>query len=679
MALVNNGDSQQFDFTGKIQTITLTKAGVYKLECWGAGTSNTAYDSAAAKGGYVSGYKYFDADTTLYIVVGGSNGYNGGGAGCGYHDPVYAYFSCSNGGGATHIADVTGLLSAIGETNFVDNGHGYLIAGGAGGSETFVIASGEEGGRNGGAGGTGGNNGKFGYGSSHPGSGRDDWNHGCGGGAGFRGGSYSNSSASGKSGGGSGGTNWNAGCPTFTYNGVTYKPTSESGKAYGNGKAVITLTAVAYTVTVSKNIDSNLLSVSGGGEYGANVSVTLNANITSQGWGGDHYRFDGWYLNNSKVSSSASYTITVSSNADYVARFVKQANIATSRNPNGSGTITGAGLYDVGTVVSVQATENYGFAFVNWTVEDSPESGNPLSITVSEDTRVVANFTSAYNIETHIVGQGSLNTVYTTSGLTITAIPATHWGFVNIKVLFLDNLKTNLGENITTSLGENIMVGGTSTVYTTNPITIVISNDIVIEATFEYIGKELIRRIHGIGGENDVTVRGSLSGPANGTYDRNTTITLIATPAAYHDFDGWYVDGVKVSSNTTYSFQITRDITVIAKFKYQFAWIPVIKNRTEDDIVQRTAKAYLNLVDILRLEKDLGYIESYYNLTLQIDITWNYGRYIYQSDFTRLLNRLRLCANSAHLSNTIPTHILNTYQKLNEFENILDRIYIIIN
>ncbi len=246
MAINKKGDSQEFSYTGDIQSITLTKSGLYKLEAYGAGTSMSAYgESASAKGGYVCGYKMLEAGTKLYIGVGGSNGYNGGGASTGYHDPVYAYVSCSSGGGATHIGKVDGQLPAIGETSFVTNGNGFLIAGGAGGCEAYTLASAISGAAAGGAGGTGGNNNTFGKGSdcyvSEP-------YHGCGGGAGYRGGARATGSGSQPGGGGSGGSNWNAGCPAITYKGQTYSPSASSGTRSGNGLARITLEEVTSDV-----------------------------------------------------------------------------------------------------------------------------------------------------------------------------------------------------------------------------------------------------------------------------------------------------------------------------------------------------------------------------------------------------------------------------------------------
>ena len=57
-----------------------------------------------------------------------------------------------------------------------------------------------------------------------------------------------------------------------------------------------------YKVTVNKNIDAGG-KISGDGTYNQGDTVKLNVSIA------DGYRFDGWYLNNQKVSNAMDYKI----------------------------------------------------------------------------------------------------------------------------------------------------------------------------------------------------------------------------------------------------------------------------------------------------------------------------------------------------------------------------------
>ena len=71
-----------FDYTGQIQTFTAPKTGIYSLETWGAQGGDATDGTNSARGGYGA---YAVAEVllqqgdTLYINVGGQNGYGGGG------------------------------------------------------------------------------------------------------------------------------------------------------------------------------------------------------------------------------------------------------------------------------------------------------------------------------------------------------------------------------------------------------------------------------------------------------------------------------------------------------------------------------------------------------------------------------------------------------------------------
>ena len=58
---------------------------------------------------------------------------------------------------------------------------------------------------------------------------------------------------------------------------------------------------------------------------------------------------------------------------------------------------------------------------------------------------------------------------------------------------------------------------------------------------------------------------GSVEG--GGTYEANTIATLIATPAEHYTFTNWTVEGSEVSTDATYSFEVTTDVEVTANFK----------------------------------------------------------------------------------------------------------------
>lgn len=152
---------------GSIQTFTIPTSGTYKLEVWGAqGGTIHKYPSSYQEGGlggYSYGNKFLEKDTIIYIVVGGrglksdtedvSNnrdkdftvlgGYNGGGNGVLRYASSGSYNWHASGGGATHIAISTGLLSSLAsKTSSV-----LIVAGGGGGSKGSFDHGGESGNR----------------------------------------------------------------------------------------------------------------------------------------------------------------------------------------------------------------------------------------------------------------------------------------------------------------------------------------------------------------------------------------------------------------------------------------------------------------------------------------------------------------------------------------------------
>ena len=71
-----------YDYTGAIQTFTAPKTGIYSLETWGAQGGDATDGTNTARGGY-GAYAYGEVllqqGETIYINVGGQNGYGGGG------------------------------------------------------------------------------------------------------------------------------------------------------------------------------------------------------------------------------------------------------------------------------------------------------------------------------------------------------------------------------------------------------------------------------------------------------------------------------------------------------------------------------------------------------------------------------------------------------------------------
>ena len=135
-----------FDYTGSEQTFTVPYTGTYKLETWGAQGGYGRYETTnyGGYGAYSTGIISKLKGDKLYINVAGkggdatskvstSGGYNGGGTGAGTGGANYSYDKyAGGGGGATHIALDSGLLSTL-SSHATDNRILIVASGGSGG------------------------------------------------------------------------------------------------------------------------------------------------------------------------------------------------------------------------------------------------------------------------------------------------------------------------------------------------------------------------------------------------------------------------------------------------------------------------------------------------------------------------------------------------------------------
>lgn len=127
---------KNFGFTGGEQTFTAPVSGYYQLETWGAQGGSTA-----GFGAYSTGVVYLDKDQTIYVNVGGNpgtqyaGGYNGGGTG-GKVGSGSSWQEGYGGGGATHIAKMSGVLSSL-----ASNTSSVLIVSAGGGNSVNAYGS----------------------------------------------------------------------------------------------------------------------------------------------------------------------------------------------------------------------------------------------------------------------------------------------------------------------------------------------------------------------------------------------------------------------------------------------------------------------------------------------------------------------------------------------------------
>ncbi len=211
------------------------------------------------------------------------------------------------------------------------------------------------------------------------------------------------------------------------------------------------------TISTSSNPSAGG-TTSGAGTYAAGAECTVTATPNA------NYMFKRWQENGSTVNNSQSYTFTVSANRSLTARFARIYPVTTSSNPSAGGTTSVSGSFEDGDDVTVTATANPGYTFVNWTeggVEVS--ASTTYSFEANPARNLVANFsgsgpdmwTLAVNASPAdggtVSGGGSFEGG---SDVTVSAVPAAGYQFLRW---------TEAGVEVSTALSYTFTLAGNLT------------------------------------------------------------------------------------------------------------------------------------------------------------------------------------------------------------------------
>ena len=320
------------------------------------------------------------------------------------------------------------------------------------------------------------------------------------------------------------GTTGTATLTVFGYNKITYLGTVEitSGGTQN------------YTIMVSA-IPSNGGTVTGGGTFQEGQTCTVSASANTG------FNFTNWTENGNVVSTNTNYTFTVTGNRNLVANFTaipQTYTVTVSANPTNGGTVTGGGTYQEGQSCTVNATAATGYTFSNWTENGNVVSTNAnYSFTVTGNRNLVANFTLQQFTITVTADPNDGGTVtgggtYTYGqSCTITATPATGYTFYR----------------------------WSGDIYSTNPTyTFTVTGNANCIAQFEpepYMILVLPNTNEG----------GDCSG--SGYFLYGDTCTVTANSFFGSHFVNWTEDGVEVSTDSIYSFIVTRNRTLYGNFE----------------------------------------------------------------------------------------------------------------
>lgn len=166
-------------------------------------------------------------------------------------------------------------------------------------------------------------------------------------------------------------------------------------------------TANNYSVSLKSN-STVMGSVSGGGSFAYNSKTTITA---SPKYG---YRFVGWYSNSamtSLVTTNTVYTLTVSGNTTYYAKFTPiKYQVSALSTDTAKGTVSGGGSLDYGTKTTITAQAKTGYSFAGWYTNSSC-TGNPVSTASSYQFTVsgTVNYYAKFSINQYAVSVSTAN------------------------------------------------------------------------------------------------------------------------------------------------------------------------------------------------------------------------------------------------------------------------------
>jgi len=307
-------------------------------------------------------------------------------------------------------------------------------------------------------------------------------------------------------------------------------------------KYTLLIAAAGAALPPASLLDTTVIPVGSGTTTGdGSFAIGANATVTATAEAG--FTFLNWSDNGTIVSTNSSYTLVMDVNHSITANFVPAWSITTSSLPVAGGTTTGGGRVNDGGNVTLIATPNAGYTFVNWT-EGGVAVSNAESYTFNAtmDRALVANFTNGVVISSSAspVAGGSTSgggAVAVGSSVTVSATANAGYAFVNW---------TESGAQVSASAS-----------YT---FTAALSRTLV--ANFTASG--------GGGGNRTISTSslpaagGSTSG--GGTVANNASVTVVAVPNAGYTFVNWTESGTPVSAVTSYTFAATANRTLVANF-----------------------------------------------------------------------------------------------------------------
>ena len=324
--------------------------------------------------------------------------------------------------------------------------------------------------------------------------------------------------------------NWtDGGVPVSATASYTFTATSD--------RALVANFTPTVTYAVSTSASPVAGSTSGDGNYVSGTTATIVATPTPG------YVFEKWTVGATQMSTSRSYTFTVTANKSLVANFVVAGiakTITTTANPGTGGTTSGGGIYLTGVSATVVASPSPGYEFSKWQDGSTTASTSPTyTFDVTGPRTLVAKFTEAFVITATaspaVGGTTEMDSLSykTDDNAKAKAIPADGWSFADWTA--------------------NGAVVSTNPIYGFN-----VTGNRTLMAHFTWDAGFAIAT------SSAPAIGGTTSG--EGGYLAGDSVTVSAVPSAGYGFANWSSGGTVLSTTADYTFPAAADLRLVANF-----------------------------------------------------------------------------------------------------------------
>ena len=333
----------------------------------------------------------------------------------------------------------------------------------------------------------------------------------------------------------------------WTENNVEVSTASTYSFALTADRTLVAHFAPSGPTTYSISVSADPLAggaAGGGGQVNSGDIVTVTAAANSG------YAFVNWTEGAAAVSTARVYTFQATGNRTLVAHFSALPpvthTISISADPADGGSVSGGAQVTHGAEVTVTATSNPGYSFVNWTVAGIGYSTAPAyRFTATEDRTLVAHF--AWN------GPASYSVIVSAEPL--------EGGVVSGGGPFLQGSTTTVSATPNSGYAFAYWAENGEVVTTTSTYNFTVLSDRDLAAQFSQVTPEKVT----IGVRAEPSNGGTVSG--GGMVDYGETATVNATAKPQYEFVNWTAAGEVVWDEAEYSFAANVNQTLVANFR----------------------------------------------------------------------------------------------------------------